>query len=103
MKQSHPNQVGRPPVVLSREKITELLSLDLSYTQIARVLGVSRTTLYKKMTDLGITHKAKYSTITDEQLDNTIKNIYRDQHSMGEIMLMGHLKSRGLDVQRSRL
>lgn len=83
--------------------ITELLALKLSYAQIAKVLGICRTSLYKKMNEYRINYKEKYSIISDNELDNTIKQIYQDQHKMGEVMLMGHLRSKGIDVQRKRV
>ena len=83
--------------------ITELLALKLSYSQIAKVLGICRTSLYKKMNEYRIDYKEKYSEISDHELDYTIKQIYQDQHKMGEFMLMGHLRSKGINVQRKRL
>ena len=95
--------MGRPSVDVTKETITELLALKLSYTQMANVLGISRTTFYKKMAEYGINCEEKYSVISDNELDNTIKQVYQDQHKMGEVMLMGHLRSKGIDVQRKRL
>ena len=80
--------MGRPSVHVTKEMITELLALKLSYAQIAKVLGICRTSLYKKMNEYRINYKEKYSIISDNELDNTIKQIYQDQHKMGEVMLM---------------
>ena len=55
------------------------------------------------MSEYGINYQERYTTISDNELDNTITQIYRDQHKMGEIMLMGHLRSKGIDVQQKRL
>ena len=55
------------------------------------------------MSEYGIDYQERYTTISDNELDNKITQIYRDQHKMGEIMLMGHLISKGIDVQRKRL
>ena len=55
------------------------------------------------MSEYGIDYQERYTTISDNELDNKITQIYRDQHKMGEIMLMGHLRSKGIDVQQKRL
>ena len=55
------------------------------------------------MNEYRIDYKEKYSAISDHELDYTIKQIYQDQHKMGEVMLMGHLRSKGINVQRKRL
>ena len=55
------------------------------------------------MSEYGIEYRDRYSTMSDSELDNTIRLIYRDQHKMGEVMLMGHLRSQGIHVQRKRL
>ena len=95
--------MGRPIIHVTRERLNELLALNLSHTQIAKVLGICRTSLYKKMAEYGIDHKERYSAMSDDHLDSTIQQIYRNQHKMGEVMLMGHLRARGYNVQRKRL
>ena len=55
------------------------------------------------MSEYGIEYRDRYSTMSDSELDNTIRLIYRDQHKMGEVMLMGDLRSQGIHVQRKRL
>ena len=52
--------------------------------------------LYKKMKAYRIDCKEKYSAISDHELDYTIKQIYQDQHKMGEVMLMVTWHQKGL-------
>ena len=54
------------------------------------------------MDEYGINYKEKYSVISNHELNETIREIYRSQHKMGEVMLMGHLRSKGINVQRKR-
>ena len=55
------------------------------------------------MDEYGINYKEKYSVISNDELDETIREIYRSQHKMGEVMLMGHLRSKGMNFQRKRV
>ena len=53
------------------------------------------------MDEYRINYKEKYSVISNDELDETIREIYRSQHKMGEVMLMDHMRSKGTNVQRN--
>ena len=55
------------------------------------------------MDQYDINYQAKYSVLSDNELDETIREIYQNQHKMGEVMLMGHLRSKGIHVQWKRV
>ena len=80
----------------------DLLALNFTICQIARILNVGRTTLYKKMQEYGILYD-RYSHISDERLREVIEDIQRVHRDMGEVMIMGHLRSRHINVQRHRV
>ena len=46
---------------------------------------------------------AFFSTIADDELDEVIRKIKEDHPTAGEVMVSGHLTSRGIRVQRRRL
>ncbi len=64
--------VGRPRMVLSLEYISSLLDLNLSIPCIAALLGVSRRTVHRRMTESDLSVRALYSTLTDEELDQCV-------------------------------
>lgn len=43
-----------------------------------------------------------YSSLCDVELDHMIKSLKDDHPSAGQKMMMGHLRARGVYVQRSR-
>ena len=46
---------------------------------------------------------AMYSTVTDEELDNIVRDVQSNHPGTGLRMLMGHVRSRGLRIQWERL
>ncbi len=95
-------QVGRPPVRLQREDLVELRALHFSWTKIARILGVSRQTIYRKLEEFDISCN-DHSTISSLDLDSLLQQIKRDHPNDGEVMMRGHLISLGIRVPRSQV
>ena len=77
--------------------------LKFSFTDIASIMGFSRTTLYRRLDDAGIDRTCSYSRVSDRELDDEFRRIKHDHPNDGEHLMMGHLLSRGVIVQRSRL
>jgi hypothetical protein len=101
---SMPSVKGRPPISISEEDIKYLLSIGFTKTKVATFLGISRKTLYNKISSFqDSTSFSKYSNITDAQLDLVIQKVKHDHPNDGEIMVAGHLLKEGLKVQRARL
>lgn len=67
-------------------------------TKVAEVLQISRPTLYNLMREYNIRH-TKFCNISDEELDATINEIKSEHSNAGEVMLIGHLRSKNV-VQR---
>uniref|UniRef100_A0A8C6K7J7 Integrase catalytic domain-containing protein n=1 Tax=Nothobranchius furzeri TaxID=105023 RepID=A0A8C6K7J7_NOTFU len=99
---------------ISKEELENVLSLRTTFTEAASLLFVSRQTFYKLLKDhnipaskyVSINHNipaSKYVSISDEQLDTIISQIKTGHPNIGEVMLMGHLHSRDIVVQRRRL
>lgn len=95
------NVVGRPKVSGKDDEIVNMLTLGFSVVQIAKMLNVSRPTVYRIMNDAGITRS--YTTIDDEGLDNIVRQIKSEHPNAGEVMVMGHLRAKGFRLQRGRV
>ena len=63
---------------LDRQRVEDLLALNFTISQIARILNVGRTTMYKKMQEQGISYDDRYSHISDKRLREVIEDIRRD-------------------------
>ena len=69
---------GHPRIGVDLEDIEFLSGLRFSYTDIAKILGVSHSTLYRRLEEEGITQYSKYSDISDNDLDKEICEIKLD-------------------------
>ena len=97
------NPVGRPPLEIDLDEVEYLRgSLLLTWAMIAELLETSRQTIYRKLTEDG-KNIDFYSTITDAQLDTQLGSIIQQHPNNGEVLLIGHLRSQGINLPRSRI
>jgi len=94
--------LGRPAAVVDIEDIEFLRSLRFSFTKIASILRLSRSTLYRKIEDEGVSFET-YSNVSDQTLDNIVAEIKRKHPNDGERLLMGHLGSQDIVLPRARV
>ena len=78
-----------------------LRGLQFSWTRIAEIMGVSRSTLYRRLEDDGIDHMLRYSQISNAQLDELMVTIKSHHPNDGERMIIGHLHRLGVFPPRS--
>ena len=64
--------------------------LNYSWSKIARMLGISRQTLYRRLKEFNIPSN-DYSTISCNELDDIVKEIKVNHPNDGESMMQGHL------------
>ena len=94
---------GRPSVEVDIDEIEYLRSLRFSWTKIAGILEISRSTLYRRLESKGIHQDLSFSSITDAELDEKIVAIKRLYPNHGERLVIGHLIASGVTVQRARI
>ncbi|CAM4574497.1 unnamed protein product [Leuciscus chuanchicus] len=87
---------------ISKEELEHVLSLKTTFTEAASILSISRPTFYKLLQDYNIP-TSKYKSINDQQLDLEVSQIKTEHPNVGEVMLMGHLRSKNIVVQRQRV
>ena len=96
--------VGRPQLDIDVTYIEYLRGLRFTFTNIAKIMGISRSTIYRRLDDAGIDHvRTSYSNISDAALDQAVKTIKQVHPNDGERLMAGHLASCGIIVQRARL
>ena len=77
------------------------MAVGYSKSKIAECLGISRSTLIRRMAELGI--GGAYSEITDIQVDDIVKK-YRHNHPYtGEREMFGHLLRLGIRLQQIQI
>ena len=93
---------GRPFICISCEQLEYLIDLNFTAVSIAGILGVSRSTVYRRFKDYGLSIRNKYSSISDEMLDEIVQKILQQYPDCGQKMMSGHLKERGTVLLCSR-
>lgn len=94
---------GRPRFAIEREELAEMLQTNLPVHYIAKMMGVSTRTIFRRMKDFGLSISGLYSCISDEELDNIVRTIKEDMPAAGYRMVRGRLMSLGMRVQWQRI
>lgn len=97
------SNIGRPKLEISIEEIEYLRGMRFSWTKIAEVLGISRSTLYRKLEEEGLSSSLTYTDISDRNLDRVLLEIKSNHPNDGERLIIGHLAQRSITVPRSRI
>jgi hypothetical protein len=75
-----------------------------SWDNIAQVLGVTRSTLYRHLDFAGLsTSRPEYDNITNEELDNAVAAISLKHPYLGQNLIRAHLASAGILVHIQRV
>ena len=99
-----PLQVSRSTYTgISIEGVEYFRFLQFSWTKIAELIGISRSTLYWRLEQEGIDQTLSYSSISDRDFDETIESIKHSHLYDGERLIIGHLRQRGIVVQRYKI
>lgn len=94
---------GRQRMVISSDYLSSLLELHLPVPCIAKLLGISRRTVYRRMAESGLSVRGLYTTISDDELDQCVRDIKSRQPHSGYRMVKALLQARGLRVQYDRV
>ncbi|KAJ8289518.1 hypothetical protein GJAV_G00002240 [Gymnothorax javanicus] len=94
---------GRPKLVVSEDHLADLIEMDLSVLCISKLLGVSLATVRRRMQELGVFKRDRYSSVTDEELDRLVLEIKQDSRDFGYRRVKGRLKDLGHRVQWARV
>jgi len=93
---------GRPRFDISREQLLYLSSMSFSWTDIAKMLGVSRMTIYRRRVEFSLVEDPRIVP-TDAQLRTAVRSIQAGQPALGEAMIIGRIRAMGYKVTRERL
>ena len=94
---------GRPPFVISCKQLEHLLELGFTTVSMASILGVSRSTVARRMRDYALSASLKYCCISDNDLDDVVRSTSQQYPGCGHKMMQGHLKARGIVLQQQRM
>lgn len=94
---------GRPKLDISQEQLEKLLEMQFDCPKIAKLLGVSLSTIRRRMTEYGLSVKSCYSTLSDQELDQLVLQLKYDYPSSGYRVIDGILQSQGYRIQQNRI
>jgi transposase len=66
---------GRPRLDIKKEQLEYLLHMGFSCPKIAAVIGVSLSTIRRRMSEYGLCVTELYSNVTDQELDSLVAQI----------------------------
>ena len=89
--------IGPLEFLISKATLETLIETGFLIKEIAKLLSVSESTVYRRMRAFGLT-KANFTDIEDEQLIAVVQEVINDFPNSGETMLNQILKQRNIKV-----
>lgn len=93
---------GRPRFHITKEQLLYLSSMSFSWSDVSKMLGVSRMTIYRRRVEYDLVQDPR-SVPSDVQLRTILREIKHGQPELGEVLVMGRIRSMGYKVTRDRL
>jgi uncharacterized protein (DUF3820 family) len=97
------NQEGRPRYDLPQEQLTYFIEKGFTCTKICSMLGVSLSTIRRRMKEYGLTIRGTYSQISNAELNIFIQRGYTLFPNAGYRFLLSWLNQQGIRVQEYRV
>ncbi len=87
---------GRPGINISCEQLSYFLNYQFSVSDIARTLGVSQSTIFRRMRDYGMYVRRNLPCLSDDELDAKVKEILQEFPNAGYRRVNSQLVVNGL-------
>ena len=94
------NHRGRPRLDVKQEQLEYLLHLGFNCPKVAEVLGVSLSTIRRRMNEFGLSVTALYPVSQTKSFVSRIKDEFPN---CGSRLMQGHLLSRGHRISQARI
>lgn len=96
------NQSGAPKFVVPRNALETLIESGFQISDIAKLLSISESTVYRRMRQYKIS-KREFTSISDNALDLVLTEIMNSYPSCGESLLKQMIHQKGIRIPRWRL
>ena len=92
---------GRPTIIVDKVWLQDAISNSHNITliRLANTLNISVWTLRTKIREYGL-KREKYSNISDDALDEVLRNFKQQKPQSGRCYAIGHLQNSGYQIQR---
>ncbi|XP_059212948.1 uncharacterized protein LOC131991512 [Centropristis striata] len=94
---------GRPKFDIKPDQLQALIDTQLPITCIAKLLGVSQVTVFRRMAEFGISVAGSYSSMPDQELNSLVREIKAEMPHIGYRLVQGRLRSLGHRLQWNRV
>ena len=92
--------VGRPQYDVPEQALEMLLENRFTVPQISNMMGVSVSTIRRRMSALGLSVTGYYSNLSDSELDEIVRSIQWQYPMCGNQQMHGHLLRMGHCIQQ---
>uniref|UniRef100_A0A8W8MCH0 Integrase core domain-containing protein n=1 Tax=Magallana gigas TaxID=29159 RepID=A0A8W8MCH0_MAGGI len=94
---------GRPVFKIPFETLEFFVENGFKVAEIARLIGVSKRTVERRLKDYDLGIRQSYSPLTDHELEDEVKKIINDFPHVGYRTMSGLLQVKGHRVQEKRI
>lgn len=95
-------RAGRPKLTIPKDQLEHLIKLKIPIATIAKQFDVCRGIIYKAIQEYGINYN-KFSEASLPEVEEAVATIKQMHPDAGEVMVMGHLASKGMHFQRNKV
>ena len=82
---------GRPRIRLTEDMLIHFLSNRFTIRQMAALLQVSQSTIRRRLNEFGLSVRAQYSNVNDDDLDDLVRELNLRFPNCGYRLMQGHL------------
>ena len=92
-------QRGRPSFDIPKQRLSELMTLSFTASEIASIVGTSKSTVDRRISDYGLRQQIpRYTDITEAELDEKVLEALTECPNYGVRLMKGHLLACGIKV-----
>ena len=95
--------IGRPNFEIPNQQLQYLIQNRFSVPQIAKIVGVSISTIRRRMSEFNLSIRETYSSISDSDLDAMTAQVQQEFPTWGNRQMYGYFVSRGIRLQYQRI
>ena len=95
---------GRPALGISYDHLVYLLNFELSVSDIAQALGVSESTIFRRMKTYGLSFRQNQNVaLSDQELEDKVREVLREFPNAGYSRVISQLSVKGLRPAQLRV